>query len=65
MTFIRYLTGLRMRRAEHLLAHTELMIYEISIMAGYENPTYFSTLFKKVTGLSPKNYRLKKQSVTF
>ena len=56
-SFINYLTGLRMKRAKQLLAGTELMIYEVAIMVGYENQTYFSTVFKKSAGISPKDYR--------
>lgn len=56
-SFINYLTGLRMKRAKQLLAGTELMIYEVAIMVGYENQTYFSTVFKKSAGMSPKDYR--------
>ena len=33
------------------------MIYEVAIMVGYENQTYFSTVFKKSAGMSPKDYR--------
>lgn len=58
-TFVSYLTALRIKRACQLLANTELMVYEVSAMVGYENHTYFSTLFKKVTGLSPKAWREK------
>ena len=56
-SFVDYMTGLRMTKARQLIAGTELMIYEVAIMVGYENPTYFSTVFKKTAGISPKYYR--------
>ena len=56
-SFVDYMTGLRMTKAMQLIAGTELMIYEVAIMVGYENPTYFSTVFKKTAGISPKYYR--------
>lgn len=56
-SFISYLTELRMERAKHLLRRTDLKAYEIAGAVGYDNPTYFSTLFKKHTDLSPKEYR--------
>lgn len=67
-SFVSYITDFRIKRAKQLLANTELMVYEISEMVGYENHTYFSTLFKKLTGLSPKawreeNARSKRQNV--
>lgn len=57
MTFISYLTDLRIKRAKQLLSSTDLMVYEISSSVGYENYAYFSTVFKKNVGLSPKEYR--------
>lgn len=56
-SFISYLTELRMERAKQLLRRTDLKAYEIAGAVGYDNPTYFSTLFKKHTNLSPKEYR--------
>lgn len=56
-SFINYLTDLRMERAKYLLCKTNYKAYEICFMVGYDNPTYFSTLFKRYTGVSPKEYR--------
>ena len=56
-SFISYLTGLRIEKAKQLLRYTDQKSYEIALAVGYENATYFSTLFKKNTGLSPKEYR--------
>lgn len=55
--FINYLTDQRIRKAGELLLQTDMMIYEVSTRVGYENPTYFSTIFRKSTGMSPQEYR--------
>jgi AraC-like DNA-binding protein len=51
-----YLTEVRIREATHLLQRRTGSIKEIAIAVGIEDPAYFSTLFKQVTGKSPKNY---------
>lgn len=61
-TFINYLTNLRIKKAKHLLSSTDLMVYEVSTNVGYENYAYFSTVFKKSVGLSPKEYRINERN---
>jgi len=56
-TFIGYLTRKRIDKARELLRSSTLRTSEISDRIGYENPHYFSTVFKKITGLSPTEYR--------
>lgn len=55
--FIDYLTERRMNEAMKLLQCTELTVYEITEKTGYGNPKYFSQLFKKHTGMSPREFR--------
>ncbi len=57
-TFIDYITRLRIEKAKELLRLSRYKTYEISFMVGYNNSTYFSTTFKKLTGFSPTEYRL-------
>lgn len=52
-----YLVGQRIARAKELLRHSELSITEICLSVGYESLGSFSTLFRKVAGLSPRSYR--------
>lgn len=52
-----YILNLRMNRAKELLTFTPLTVKEISVNVGYKNEFHFSKSFKKVTGLSPTNYR--------
>jgi len=46
-----------MQEARRLLYYTRLSIKEIAYQLGYDDPTYFSRLFKKVVALSPGEYR--------
>ena len=55
--FIDYLTERRIKKAKELLKHTDLKIYEISNSVGYHDSFYFSNCFKKITGVSPSEYR--------
>jgi AraC family transcriptional regulator of arabinose operon len=51
----------RMARAQQLLERTGRTITAIALEVGFENPFYFSLRFKKHTGLSPRDWRLKRQ----
>lgn len=53
-----YVTEVRIEYAKRLLLTTNLKNYEISFEIGYENPSYFSKTFKKLTGLKPNEFRL-------
>lgn len=54
---MRYLTEVRMKYALELLEKEELSIKMISEMCGYDNPLYFSNVFKEIQGLYPREYR--------
>lgn len=53
----KYLTGLRIRNAQVLLETTDGTIAEIAHIVGYDNPLYFSRVFRNAAGLSPQKYR--------
>lgn len=55
--FIDYLTRVRIDIAVKLLRDRGKSIKEISLETGYADPNYFSRLFKKRTGMTPKEYR--------
>mgnify|MGYP002510238722 FL=1 len=57
ITPMQYLTSIRIGKAKELLKDTNYSIQEISNLVGYENPLYFSRIFRKQTGLSPSAYR--------
>lgn len=55
--FCEYLSRTRMDNAKKLLMESGHKVYEISKMVGYQDPKYFSRLFKKECGLTPEEYR--------
>lgn len=56
------LMEMRIGKAVSMLKTTDLYVYEIAEKTGYHNLKYFYKVFKKVTGGSPNDYRLKKGS---
>lgn len=56
-TFIEYLTEVRMEKAKELLACSSMKTSETGYAVGYKDPHYFSYIFKKMVGCSPKKYR--------
>ncbi|MBR2823223.1 MAG: response regulator [Clostridia bacterium] len=56
-TYQKYLTELRMKRAQALLRQTDLKVYEISERVGYTDANYFSKLFERSTGKKPSAFR--------
>jgi two-component system, response regulator YesN len=59
LTFVSYLTQVRMNTAKDLLRQTNLKFFEIAEKIGYSEPNYFSYCFKKNLGISPSEYRNK------
>lgn len=57
MSPMHYILMNRINNAVSLLETTNYNINEISTIVGYENPMYFSRLFKKQKGVSPTEYR--------
>ncbi|RKL65426.1 DNA-binding response regulator [Salipaludibacillus neizhouensis] len=61
VTFIDYLTNTRIQKAKDLLLDGKTPLKEIAMNIGYKDPNYFSRVFKKEMGLSPREYRSKYQ----
>ncbi len=59
MTFIEYLTKIRIEKAKEYLRCTNKKITEIGYDVGYQDSHYFSFVFKKVQDCTPKEYRNK------
>lgn len=57
ITFVEYLTMVRMEEAKKLLSDPSMSVLAIASEVGYEDASYFSKVFKKTTGLSPNQYR--------
>lgn len=56
VTISDYIATVKINRAKELIHTHKYLMYEISDMLGFENPYYFSKVFKKVTGMAPREY---------
>ena len=61
-SFVSYLTNIRMKKAVELLETTDEKAYIIAGIVGYDEPNYFSYVFKKTYGVSPSKYRQQRES---
>ncbi|MEG1876444.1 MAG: response regulator [Lachnospiraceae bacterium] len=57
VSYVNYLTDIRLNKAVELLNETEDKTYIIADKVGYTEPNYFSYVFKKKFGISPSKYR--------
>jgi two-component system response regulator YesN len=57
LTFPQLVQSTKMRRAANLLTGTDLPIGRIAPLVGYDDQNYFTTVFKKHLGRSPRAYR--------
>ena len=55
--FVEYLTQIRINKSKQLLLENRYKLYEIANLVGYNSGAYFSTVFKKNTGMSPQDYQ--------
>jgi len=56
-TFLEYLTECRIEKAKYILKNSQVKVYQVAPMVGYQDPRYFTQVFKKVTGMTPTEYR--------
>lgn len=56
-SFKEHLTMVRIEESKRLLSNTDYAIIDITTAIGFEDQSYFSKIFKKYTGLTPKQYR--------
>lgn len=56
-TFIEYLTNVRIENAKRLIKESDMKGYDIAYECGFSDPHYFSYIFKKNTGLSPREFK--------
>ncbi|MBB6671314.1 response regulator [Cohnella nanjingensis] len=59
-TILEYMTRVRIRRASELLRDRALRIHEVARAVGYENVSYFCSLFQRHKGVTPNEYRKKR-----
>jgi YesN/AraC family two-component response regulator len=55
--FTSYLNNVRIEESKKLLRNERINLADIAGMVGYEDQSYFSKVFKKLTGMSPLKYR--------
>lgn len=56
-TLILYITEKRIEKAKQYIENTQTNLTDVAFLVGYDDYTYFSRVFKKSTGLSPREYR--------
>lgn len=56
-SLIAHLQNLRVEEAKRLLESGDMAVDEISLEVGYEDPSFFRRLFRRLTGLTPSHYR--------
>lgn len=56
-SFSEYLKDVRMEKAKNYLVNSQMNVKEVAQRVGFSNTTYFCTVFKNVTGISPDLYR--------
>lgn len=56
VTLSDYIADVKIEHAKSLIDTHQYLMYEISDMLGFDNPYYFSKVFKKVTGISPREH---------
>ena len=56
-TINNYMKSFRLRKSLEFLSNSKLMVEEIAYMCGFRDPCYFSRIFKKEYGVTPKEYK--------
>lgn len=56
-SFKEYVNLVRIEESKRLLANTDFSIIDIAIAVGFEDQSYFSKVFRKYTGMTPKQFR--------
>ena len=56
-SFVNYVTAARIRKSEKLLSDPSLKIQEVAELVGYPDAAYFSSVFRKSTGMTPIQFR--------
>jgi two-component system response regulator YesN len=55
--FVDYLTELRIEKSMKFLRNNSMSIKEVCYKIGYNDPNYYCKIFKKITGMTPTEYR--------
>ena len=57
VTFVEYVTNYRVSEAKRLLANPNMSVMDVAAMVGFDDPSYFTRVFRKQAGVSPSEYR--------
>ena len=57
-----YLVEIRVKAARHLLEHTTLPVTDVAFRCGFTQSSHFATMFRKVTGMTPREYRMARRA---
>lgn len=57
-TFLEYVTQCRIEKAKYILKNTEVKVYQLAPLVGYQDSKYFTQVFKKLTAMTPSEYRM-------
>ena len=57
MNMREYINQIRIEEAKRMLLTTNLSVSEVAGLVGYDNISYFSTVFRKHTGMTPVDWR--------
>jgi len=58
VTFVEYLTTYRVFQAKRLLANPNMPVADVALAVGFNDPSYFTRVFRRQQGVSPTEYRL-------
>lgn len=56
-TVMHYLEDIRLKKARKLLENSDISIFEVAQMTGYNDQNYFARRFREIYGISPRDYR--------
>lgn len=57
-TFLEYVTHCRIEKAKYILKNTEVKVYQLAPLVGYQDSRYFTQVFKKITSMTPSEFRM-------
>ena len=58
VTFVEYVATYRVSQAKRLLANPNMLVADVALAVGFNDPSYFTRVFRKQEGLSPTEYRV-------
>lgn len=64
-SFTRFLNGVRVEKSRKLLSMTDMKLAEIAVACGFEDQSYFTKVFRSITGETPQQYRKSKSPTPY